>query len=75
MLTTYQYTELLVGIPLFIFFYLGFIYFINDDRNYFYNDIVISSIFFSIILVSRYLLINYYILQSQNFSSNIIIDG
>ena len=75
MLTTYQYTELLVAIPLFIFLYLGFLYFINDGRNYFYNDVFISSIFFSIILVSRYLLINYYILQSQNFSSNIIIDG
>jgi hypothetical protein len=74
MLTTYQYTELIVGITLFIFFYLGFLYFINDDRKYFFSDIVISSIFFSIILISRYLLINYYILQSQNFSSNIIID-
>ena len=54
MLTTYQYTELIVGIPLFIFFYLGFLYFINDGRKYFFSDIIISSIFFSIILMSRY---------------------
>lgn len=75
MLTTYQYTELLIGTTIFVICYLGFLYFVDNDRNYFHNDIIISSIFFWIILIFRYLLINYYILQSQNFSSNIIIDG
>ena len=75
MLTTYQYTELIVGTTLFLMTYLGFIYYLDDKRNYFYNDLIISGIFFGIIFLFRYLLINYYILQSQNFSSNIIIDG
>jgi len=75
MLTTYQYTEFLVGTTLFLMAYLGFIYYLNDNRKYFYNDLIISGIFFGLILLFRYLLINYYILQSQNFSSNIIIDG
>lgn len=75
MLTTYQYSELLIGTTLFIMAYLGFIYYLKDDRKYFYNDLIISGIFFGLILLFRYLLINYYILQSQNFSSNIIIDG
>ena len=75
MLTTYQTSELIVGTMIFIMTYIGYLYFIADGRKYYYNDIVITTIFFGIILLFRYLLINYYILQSQNFSSNIIIDG
>ena len=74
MLTTYQNSELLIGTTLFLMTYLGYIYYSNDERKYFYSDLIMSGIFFGIILLFRYLLINYYILQSQNFSSNIIID-
>lgn len=75
MLTTYQYSELLVGTTLFIMAYLGFVYFMENGPKYFYSDIIISTLFFGLIQLFRFLLINYYILQSQNFSSNIIIDG
>jgi len=75
MLSTYQLSELLIGSMIFIMAYICFIYFSGGERPYFYNDIIISSVFFCLILLFRFLLINYYILQSQNFSSNIIIDG
>lgn len=75
MLTTYQMSELLIGTMIFVMAYLGYIYFVGGNRPYFYNDLIITSIFFGIILYFRFVLINYYILQSQNFSSNIIVDG
>ena len=75
MLTTYQTSEIVIGSTIFLMTYVCYLYFINDDRPYFYNDIVISFVFVALILLFRFLLINYYILQSQNFSSNIIIDG
>ena len=75
MLTTYQTSELIVGTLMFVMAYIGYMYYTNRDAHYYYNDIVVTSIFFGFILYFRYLLINYYILQSQNFSSNIIIDG
>ncbi len=75
MLTTYQTSELIVGSMIFIMAYIGYLYFKLGDKPYYYNDLIITSLFFCIILLFRFLLINYYILQSQNFSSNIIIDG
>ena len=75
MLTTYQTSEIIIGSAIFLMAYVGYIYFINDERPYYYNDIIISFVFVALILLFRFLLINYYILQSQNFSSNIIIDG
>ena len=75
MLTTYQTSEIIIGSVIFLMTYVGYIYFINDQRPYYYNDIIISFVFVALILLFRFLLINYYILQSQNFSSNIIIDG
>lgn len=68
-------SELLIGTMIFVMAYLGYIYFVGGNRPYFYNDLIITSIFFGIILYFRFVLINYYILQSQNFSSNIIVDG
>ena len=75
MLTTYQTSELLIGTMIFVMSYICYLYFADQDKPFYYNDIVISSLFFGFIMLFRFLLINYYILQSQNFSSNIIIDG
>ena len=74
MLTTYQLSELLIGTMMFLMAFIGYKYFINEDSKYYYNDLAITTFFFALILYFRFLLINYYILQSQNFSSNIIID-
>ncbi len=74
MLTTYQYSELLVGSTVFIMAYLGYKYFSLDNKKYFYYDIVITCLFFLILMYFRFLLINYYILQSQKISSHILVD-
>ena len=74
MLTVYQSTELVIGTLIFIFCYIGYLYNTDYNNKYFLNNIFVSTILFIILMSSRYLLINYYILQSQNFSSNIIIN-
>ena len=74
MLTVYQSTELVIGTWIFIFCYIGYLYYTDYNNKYFLNNIFVSTILFIILMSSRYLLINYYILQSQNFSSNIIIN-
>lgn len=74
MLTVYQSTELVIGTWIFIFCYIGYLYYTDYNSKYFLNNIFVSTILFIILMSSRYLLINYYILQSQNFSSNIIIN-
>ena len=74
MLTTYQLSEILIGTMIFLMTYIGYKFFSKEDSKYYYNDLALTTFFFALILYFRYLLINYYILQSQNFSSNIIID-
>ena len=75
MLTTYQLSELLIGTMIFLITYIVYKYYTKEESKYYYNDLALTTFFFGLILYFRYLLINYYILQSQNFSSNIIIDG
>ena len=69
MLTIYQRTELIIGTILFILFYFLILYYSNKE-NLSYYDVVVSTIAFFLIMYIRYFFINYYIFQSQNFSSN-----
>lgn len=74
MLTSYQYSELLIGTTIFIIAYIGYKYFSDTNNKYFYYDILITCLLFLLLMYFRYLLINYYILQSQKISSNILVD-
>ena len=73
MLTIYQRTELIIGTILFILFYFLVLYFSNKE-NLSYYDVIVTTIAFFLILYIRYFFINYYIFQSQNFSSNNIVN-
>jgi hypothetical protein len=73
MLTIYQQTELVIGTILFILFYFLILYF-NNKENLSYYDVIITTISFILIMYIRYFFINYYIFQSQNFSSNNIVN-
>ena len=73
MLTIYQRTELIIGTILFILFYFLILYFSNKE-NLSYYDVIVSTIAFFLIMYIRYFFINYYIFQSQNFSSNNIVN-
>lgn len=73
MLTIYQQTELIIGTILFTVFYLLVIYFTDKEHLSLY-DIIITTIAFFLIMYIRYFFINYYIFQSQNFSSNNIVN-
>lgn len=73
MLTIYQQTELVIGTILFILFYFLILYF-NNKENLSYYDVIITTIAFILIMYIRYFFINYYIFQSQNFSSNNIVN-
>jgi len=73
MLTIYQRTELIIGTILFILFYFLVLYFSNRE-NLSYYDVVVTTIAFFLIMYIRYFFINYYIFQSQNFSSNNIVN-
>ena len=74
MITSYQYSEFIVGTTLFLFAYIIYKFILNKEQNYYTQDIILTSILFGCLLYFRYLLINYYILQSQNFSSHILLD-
>lgn len=73
MLTIYQRTELIIGTILFILFYFLILYFSNKE-NLSYYDVIVTTIAFFLIMYIRYFFINYYIFQSQNFSSNNIVN-
>lgn len=73
MLTIYQRTELIIGTILFILFYFLVLYFSNKE-NLSYYDVIVTTIAFFLIMYIRYFFINYYIFQSQNFSSNNIVN-
>lgn len=74
MLTSYQYSELLIGTTIFIMAYVGYKYFSDKNNNYFYYDVLITCLLFLVLMYFRFILINYYILQSQKISSNILVD-
>ena len=73
MLTIYQRTELIIGTILFTLFYFLILYFSNKE-NLSYYDVIVTTIAFFLIMYIRYFFINYYIFQSQNFSSNNIVN-
>ena len=73
MLTIYQRTELIIGTILFTLFYFLILYFSNKE-NLSYYDVIVSTIAFFLIMYIRFFFINYYIFQSQNFSSNNIVN-
>ena len=73
MLTIYQRTELIIGTILFTLFYFLILYFSNKE-NLSYYDVIVSTIAFFLIMYIRYFFFNYYIFQSQNFSSNNIVN-
>ena len=73
MLTIYQQTELIIGTILFVLFYFLVLYF-TDKENLSYYDVIVTTIAFILIMYIRYFFINYYIFQSQNFSSNNIVN-
>ena len=73
MLTIYQRTELIIGTILFTLFYFLVLYFSNNE-NLSYYDVIVTTIAFFLIMYIRYFFINYYIFQSQNFSSNNIVN-
>ena len=69
MITSYQLTEIMMGSLFFILAYFLVLYFSVKDRII-YWDIIWCTISIAIILTFKFFIINYYILQSQNFSSN-----
>ena len=69
MLTSYQITETVIGSIFFILAYFLVLYFTVKDKII-YWDIIWCTISLAIILTFKFFIINYYILQSQNFSSN-----
>jgi hypothetical protein len=73
LLSNYQYTEIMLGTVLFPILY--FIYLYLSNTHVIYWDIIWCTISIFVILLFRYFYINYYILQSQNLSSNTIVNG
>ena len=58
-----------------IFLKISFLYLYFSESTIIYWDIAWCTISLFIILLFKYFYINFNILQSQNFSSNIIVDG
>jgi len=73
LLTNYQITDIIIGTILFPMFYFLYLYF--TESIIIYWDIIWCTTTLFIILLFKYFYINFNILQSQNFSSNIILDG
>jgi hypothetical protein len=74
LLTNYQITEIIVGT--FIFSMLYFIYlYLTTKESIIYWDIFYCTFILFIILLFKYFYINFNILQSQNLSSNYILNG
>ena len=73
LLTNYQITEIIIGstlLPMFYFLYLHF-----ADKKIIYWDVFYCTTVLFIILLFKHFYINFNILQSQNFSSNNIVNG
>lgn len=73
LLTNYQTTEIIIGTFLFPIIYFLYLYFLSLPIIYW--DIIWCTISLCIILLFKNFYINYNILQSQNFSSNILVNG
>jgi hypothetical protein len=73
LLTNYQITEIIIGVLIFPMLYFLYLYFLS--RSIIYWDIMWCTISLGVILLFKNFYINYNILQSQNFSSNIIVNG
>lgn len=71
LITNYQKTEIIIGTFVFPMVYFLYLYF--SETPIIYWDIIWCTFTVAIILLFRNFYINYYILQSQNISSNIII--
>ena len=72
-LNNYQMTEIIIGSSLFPMFYFLFLYF--SHRHILAWDIIWCTFSIFIILLFKNFYINYNILQSQNLSSNYILNG
>lgn len=73
LLTNYQITEIVLGTLIFSMLYFLYLYF--SAPTIIYWDIIWCTTTLFIILLFKYFYINFNILQSQNFSSNLIVDG
>jgi hypothetical protein len=73
LLTNYQITEIILGTLIFSMLYFLYLYF--SAPTIIYWDIIWCTTTLFIILLFKYFYINFNILQSQNFSSNLIVDG
>jgi hypothetical protein len=74
LLTNYQITEIVIGTALFPMLYFLYLYYTSNERII-YWDIFYCTIVLFIILLFKYFYINFNILQSQNLSSNNIVNG
>ena len=73
LLTNYQITEIIIGSFLFPMMYFLYLYF--KGGNIVYWDIIWCTASIFIILLFKDFYINFNILQSQNLSSNYIVNG
>jgi hypothetical protein len=74
LLTNYQITEIIIGTTLYPLFHFLYLYF-TKTKEIIYWDIFYCTTVLFIILLFKYFYINFNILQSQNFSSNNILNG
>ena len=74
LLTNYQITEIIIGTVIFPMLYFLYLYFTVNDQII-YWDIFYCTFILFIILLFKYFYINFNILQSQNLSSNNIVNG
>ena len=73
LLSNYQITEVILATIIFPIMFFIYLYF--SETHIIYWDIIWCTISLCIILLFKHFYINYNILQSQNFSSNLILDG
>lgn len=74
LLTNYQITEIIIGTVLFPMIYFIYLFFTIKEQII-YWDIFYCTFILFIILLFKYFYINFNILQSQNLSSNNIVNG
>jgi hypothetical protein len=72
-ISTYQITEIIIGTFIFPIIYFLYIYLSSTD-TIIYWDIIWCTLSLFIILLFKAFYINFNILQSQNFSSNNILN-
>jgi hypothetical protein len=74
LITNYQMTEIILGTLFFPMLYFIYLYFTKKEQII-YWDIFYCTFILFIILLFKFFYINFNILQSQNFSSNNILNG